>query len=247
MSKQNIFDNEIFFEGYKTMRDNDINYNDLLEQPAMAKLLPDLNGKAVLDLGCGYGHNCVDFVNRGAAKVTGIDISEKMLNVARAESSHERIEYLNMSMTDISKLSEKFDLIYSSLAFHYVKDFDSFAKDMYSILCSGGQLLFSQEHPIITATLDGNGHFNKDENGNRVSYTFSNYNEQGERKIHWYVDGVVKYHRTFSGVINALAKAGFVIEEVCEPVPEDRAIEKLPTIVKEYIKPNFLIVKARKE
>lgn len=247
MSTQNIFDNEIFFEGYKALRDNDINYNDLLEQPAMAKLLPDLNGKAVLDLGCGYGHNCVDFVNKGAAKVTGIDISEKMLNVARAESSHERIEYLRMSMTDISKLNKKYDLIYSSLAFHYVKDFDLFAKDMYSILGNGGQLLFSQEHPIITATLDGNGHFNKDENGNRVSYTFSNYNEQGERKIHWYVDGVVKYHRTFSGVINALAKAGFVIEEVCEPVPEDRAIEKLPTIVKEYIKPNFLIVKARKE
>lgn len=246
MSTQNIFDNEIFFEGYKALRNNDINYNDLLEQPAMAKFLPDLNGKAVLDLGCGYGHNCVDFVNNGAAKVTGIDISEKMLAVARSESSHERIEYINMSMTDISKLNQKYDFIYSSLAFHYVNDFDAFAKDMYSVLNNGGQLLFSQEHPIITATVDGNGHFNKDENGNRVSYTFSNYNEQGERRIHWYVDGVVKYHRTFSGVINALAKAGFVIEEVCEPVPEDRAIKKLPTIVKEYIKPNFLIVKARK-
>ncbi len=246
MSRQNIFDNEIFFEGYKALRDNDINYNDLLEQPAMVKLLPDLNGKSVLDLGCGYGHNCIDFVKRGAKKVIGVDISEKMLSVAREESSHDRIEYRNMSMTDISNLDETFDFIYSSLAFHYVKDFDAFAKDMYSVLGAGGQLLFSQEHPIITATVDGNGHFNKDENGKRVSYTFSNYNEQGERKIHWYVDGVVKYHRTFSGVINALAKAGFIIEEICEPVPEDWAIEKLPTIVKEYIKPNFLIVKAKK-
>lgn len=246
MSNQNIFDNEIFFEGYRALRDNDINYNDLLEQPAMAKMLPDLNGKFVLDLGCGYGHNCLDFVNRGAEKVVGIDISEKMLSVAREESSHSKIEYRNMSMTDISKLDEKFDFIYSSLAFHYVKDFDAFANDMYLVLNNGGQLLFSQEHPIITATVDGNGHFNKDENGNRVSYTFSNYNEPGERKIHWYVDGVVKYHRTVSNIINALAKAGFVIEEVCEPVPEEWAIGKLPTIVKEYIKPNFFIVKARK-
>lgn len=246
MSQQNIFDNEIFFNGYKALRDSEINYNDLLEQPAMAKLLPDLNGKTVLDLGCGYGHNCVDFVRRGAERVEGIDISEKMLSVARKEASHAKIEYINMSMTDISKLNEKFDFIYSSLAFHYVKDFDAFAKDMFSALNAGGQLLFSQEHPIITATVDGNGHFNKDENGNRVSYTFSNYNEPGERRIHWYVDGVVKYHRTFSGIINALAKAGFVIEEICEPVPEDWAIEKLPTITKEYIKPNFLIVKAKK-
>lgn len=246
MSNQNIFDNEIFFKGYKALRDNEINSNDLLEQPAMTKLLPDLNSKSVLDLGCGYGHNCIDFVYRGAKKVVGVDISEKMLSVAKSESASPEIEYLNMSMTDISKLGEKFDLIYSSLAFHYVEDFEAFAKDMFSILNDGGRLLFSQEHPIITATVDGNGHFNKDENGKRISYTFSNYNEPGERKVHWYVDGVVKYHRTFSGIMNALTKAGFIIEEVCEPVPEDWAIEKLPTIVDEYIKPTFLIVKARK-
>lgn len=246
MSRQNIFDNETFFNGYKALRESDCNANDLIEQPAMRKLLPDLNGKSVLDLGCGYGHNCVDFVNRGANRVVGIDISEKMLAVAEKESVNDKIEYRNMSMTDISKLAETFDFIYSSLAFHYVKDFDTFAKAMYSVLNAGGQLLFSQEHPIITATVDGAGHFNKDENGNRISYTFSNYNQSGERKIHWYVDGVVKYHRTFSDIITALAKAGFVIEEVCEPVPEEWAIQKLPTLAKEYIKPNFLIVKARK-
>lgn len=246
MSRQNIFDNETFFNGYKALRESDCNANDLIEQPAMRKLLPDLNGKSVLDLGCGYGHNCVDFVSSGATRVVGIDISEKMLAVAEKESANDKIEYRNMSMTDISKLAETFDFIYSSLAFHYVKDFDTFAKAMYSVLNAGGQLLFSQEHPIITATVDGAGHFNKDENGNRISYTFSNYNQSGERKIHWYVDGVVKYHRTFSDIITALAKAGFVIEEVCEPVPEEWAIQKLPTLAKEYIKPNFLIVKARK-
>lgn len=226
MSTQNIFDNETFFSGYKALRDSDCNANDLIEQPAMRKLLPDLNGKSVLDLGCGYGHNCADFVSRGAARVVGIDISEKMLAVAEKESADPKIEYRNMSMTDISALDEKFDFIYSSLAFHYVRVFDIFARDMYSLLNVGGQLLFSQEHPIITATVDGAGHFNKNENGEKVSYTFSNYNQPGERRIHWYVDGVIKYHRTFSDIINALARAGFVIEDVCEPTPEDWVIEK---------------------
>ena len=246
MSTQNIFDNQTFFDGYMALRNGDCNANDLIEQPAMRKLLPDLSGKSVLDLGCGYGHNCIDFVYRDAKRVVGVDISEKMLEVAKTESAHERIRYVNMSMTDIGNLNEKFDFIYSSLAFHYVKDFDAFAKEMYSVLNVGGQLLFSQEHPIITATIDGKGHFNKDENGNRISYTFSDYNRSGERRIHWYVDGVIKYHRTFGDIITALAKAGFVIEEVCEPTPEEWAIEKLPTMAKEYIKPNFLIVKARK-
>lgn len=74
MSNQNIYDNETFFEGYKKLRESENNYNDLLEQPAMANMLPDLIGKKVLDLGCGYGHNCIDFVKRGAEKVIGIDI-----------------------------------------------------------------------------------------------------------------------------------------------------------------------------
>ena len=245
--EQNIFDNEIFFEGYKKLRDSDTNSNDLLEQPAMRKLLPDLTGKTVLDLGCGYGHNCAEFAKNGAAKVVGVDISEKMLEVAKAENTDEKITYFNMSMTDIETLGEKFDFIYSSLAFHYIEDFDSFAKSMYNCLNSGGQLLFSQEHPIITATVDGKGHFNKDKNGNRISYTFSDYHRTGKRVVTWYVDGVVKYHRPFSDIINALANAGFVIEQVVEPLPEQWAIEKLPTMAKEYIKPNFLIVKARKQ
>ena len=246
MSNQNIYDNETFFAGYSELRSREINSNNMLEQPAMKKMLPDQTGKSVLDLGCGCGANCIAFVKNGAISVVGIDISEKMLSVAKDEAHHENIEYINMSMTDISTLNQKFDLVYSSLAFHYIEDFEKLCKDIYGLLNENGVLLFSQEHPIITATIDGNGHFNKNLKGKRVSYTFSNYNEPGERKVHWYVDGVIKYHRTFSDVINALAKAGFVIEEVCEPTPEDWAVEKLPTIVKEYIKPNFLIVKARK-
>jgi hypothetical protein len=54
MAKQNIFDNETFFEGYKAIRDREGNANDLFEIPALFSLLPDLKGKSVLDLGCGF-------------------------------------------------------------------------------------------------------------------------------------------------------------------------------------------------
>lgn len=246
MSNQNIFDNEVFFEGYSELRSRELNANTMLEQPAMKELLPEICGKVVLDLGCGCGHNCFDFVNSGAKNVVGVDISEKMLSVAKAEFAHEKIEYVNMSMTDISKLNQKFDLVYSSLAFHYIEDFKKLCEDIYSLLNSGGYLLFSQEHPLITATVDGKGHYNKDENGIKVSYTFSNYNEPGERKVHWYVDGVTKYHRPFADIINALSQSGFVIEEISEPQPQHWAMEKWSALYDEFIKPSFLIVKAKK-
>lgn len=63
--RQNIYDNLEFFNAYKMLRETDDNYNDLLEQPAMKKLLPDLTDKRVLDLGCGFGNNCMDFIKRG--------------------------------------------------------------------------------------------------------------------------------------------------------------------------------------
>ncbi len=246
MSNQNIFDNEIFFDGYSELRSREINSNNMLEQPAMKEMLPKQTGKTVLDLGCGCGANCVEFIKSGASSVIGIDISEKMLSIAKEKAFHKSIEYINMSMTDISALNRKFDLVYSSLAFHYIEDFEKLCKDIYDLLNENGYLLFSQEHPLITATINGNGHYNKDESGRKISYTFSNYNEPGERKVHWYVDDVKKYHRTFSDTINALSKAGFIVEEVCEPQPKGWAMEKWPALYDEFIKPSFLIVKARK-
>lgn len=246
--EQNIFDNPDFFEGYKALRETDDNFNVLLEQPAMRKLLPDIKGKRVLDIGCGAGGNCLDFVNRGAESVTGIDLSEKMLELARENCSHEKITYLRMSMSDLSNFPKPdggFGLVYSSLAVHYAENFTRLMREIYALTERGGTLLFSQEHPIITATAGG-GHWNYDENGNRVSYTFSDYQRGGKRTVNWFVDSVEKYHRTFSEVINAVIVAGFTIEEICEPVPDEYALQKRPSLTREFIKSNFLIVKARK-
>lgn len=243
---KNIYDNEEFFKSYSQLRKDENSYNELMEQPAMEKLLPSIEGKTVLDLGCGFGNNAMDFIKRGAKRVVAIDLSEKMLSVAREENSHPCIQYLNMDMGEISKINEHFDLVYSSLAFHYVENFEKLLKDIYSLLNEGGILLYSQEHPLTTATLDGQGHFNKDENGKYISYTLSNYNEGGKRVVNWFVDGLVKYHRPFAYLINTYTDTGFIILHLCEPKPSENAVEKVPKMIKELIKPSFLIAKLQK-
>ena len=244
---QNIFDNEEFFKGYQELRRREQNSNDLIIDPALNALLPDLTGQTVLDLGCGDGKHCADFIGRGAKSVVGIDISEKMLHIARTENANAAIRYLNRSMTDIADLRETFDFVYSNMAFHYIEDFASFAKVLLKVLNPGGLLLFAQEHPVITATIDGKGHFHKSLAGKKLSYVFSDYGIPGERITSWFVDGVVKYHRRVSDIINALAEAGFVIERVEEPLPAEWVMETYPAYADELIKPTFLIVKARKE
>ena len=104
-------------------------------------------GKRVLDLGCGYGEHCISFVPKGADRVVGIDISEKMLEVAKSENSDPKIEYLLMPIEDIDKITEKFDIAISSLALHYVEDFEGVVRNVNNLLTPGGEFIFSQEHP----------------------------------------------------------------------------------------------------
>ena len=44
MSQQNIYDNENFFENFKSLRASDVNYNDCIETPMLLSMLPDLHG-----------------------------------------------------------------------------------------------------------------------------------------------------------------------------------------------------------
>ena len=239
-----IFDNEDFFKGYQKIRENENSYNALIEQPAMHRLLPDVRGKRVLDLGCGFGGNCMEFAKAGAKMVVGVDLSEKMLETARSENKDEAITYLHMDMADIDTFSQKFDLIYSSLAFHYVERFEPFVQKMASVLEGGGVLLFSQEHPIVTATVDGKGRWILDEEDRKKSYAFSDYGLGGRRVSHWMVDGVVRYHRTVGEIVTTLAGGGFHIDALAEPVPEDWAVRKCPSIACERLKPTYLIIRA---
>lgn len=243
---QNVYDNNEFFYEYKKLRETDDNYNDLFEQPAMKTLLPDLTGKSVLDLGCGFGNNCMDFVSHGAGSVIGVDISENMLALAQMKNSNSKIRYIHMDMADTSRLEYKFDFVYSSLAFHYVEDFEKLMQDIYKLLNSGGELLFSQEHPIVTCSLNDSNHYNYDDCGRYESYSMSHYAKTGLRRGRWFVDNVENYHRTFSDIINGIVQAGLHIVNVTEPLPSEAALQKRGGLIKEFIKPSFLIVKAKK-
>lgn len=245
MAKQNIYDNETFFAGYKKIRDNEANANNLFEIPALFSMMPGLKGKKVLDLGCGFGEHCRQFVDRGAKKVVGIDISEKMLEVARVENCDPKITYLNMPMEDIAELQDTFDIVISSLAFHYVEDFEGVIRNIHNLLKENGIFIFSQENPLCTCH-SGGDRWTRDENGNKLHLNLADYGVEGERKTVWFVDDVKKYHRTFSTIVNALIEAGFTIEKMIEPLPTEELLEKYPDYGDLFHKPDFLLIRVKK-
>ena len=249
MKPQNIYDNEEFFEKYKELRSKSGTANDIEEKPAFFSLLPELASKKVLDLGCGYGENCAMFLSQGASTVIGMDLSEKMLD--KAKKDHPQVTFIHGDMNDLSSIANNtaipnsYDLIVSSLAMHYISDFKKLANEVYSLLTPNGYFVFSQEHPLTTAPINGVV-WERDENNTALYYHLTDYTRSGERNVNWLVNGVIKYHRTFADIINALSSAGFIVETMLEPAPTPEIIAISPKHAKNIHKPNFMLIKARK-
>lgn len=245
MAQQNIYDNATFFEGFKKIRENALNANNLFEIPALFSMMPDLKGKRVLDLGCGFGEHCKLFVDYGAEKVIGIDISSRMLEVARQENCDPKIVYINMPMENIAQINESFDVVVSSLALQYVEDFVGVVKNIYTLLDTDGIFIFSQEHPLVTCH-SGGSRWTRDENGEKKHVNLANYGVEGEREVKWFVNNVKVYHRTFSKIVNTLLEAGFSIENMIEPLPTLEMLERYPDYKDLLHKPDFLLMKVKK-
>ena len=148
---QNIYDDPGFFEGYSRLQRSIEGLAGAAEWPAIRSLMPDMNGLDVVDLGCGFGWFCRWAAEQGAVSVLGLDVSEKMLERARAETADARIRYDRADLEKLQLPKAGFDLVYSSLAFHYIKGFAGLLTTIRQALRPGGRLIFSIEHPIYMA------------------------------------------------------------------------------------------------
>ncbi|MDR0219401.1 MAG: class I SAM-dependent methyltransferase, partial [Enterobacteriaceae bacterium] len=94
-------------------------------------MIGDIRGKSVLDLACGYGYYGRELHRRGASRVVGVDISEKMIALAKTKSiqNGDNIEFHLQNVCEI-QLSEKFDIIIAAFLFHYSQSLDEL-KNMF--------------------------------------------------------------------------------------------------------------------
>src|SRR2546430_1333228 len=140
---QNIYDQPQFFAGYSQLERFGEGWTGALEQPVFLELLPDPTGRRVLDLGCGAGQLSYHLAQAGAAEVTGVDISETMLELARTQRNHPRVTYQLQAIERIDFPPQRFDLVVSSLALHYVADYRGLMRSIARWLTPGGVLVYS--------------------------------------------------------------------------------------------------------
>ena len=114
-------------------------------------MLPEITGKRVVDLGCGFGWASRWMREQGAVSVLGIDLSNNMISRARADTNNSAVEYRIADLETLELPEAAFDLAYSALAFHYIKDFDRLVRTVHRALTPGADFVFTIEHPIFMA------------------------------------------------------------------------------------------------
>ena len=239
------YDRPEFFEKYSQMSRSKYGLSGAGEWPTLKEMLPDFAGKRLLDLGCGYGWHCVYAMEHGAQSALGLELSEKMLQVAREKTPFPQVEYRQGDMEQAEFEAGSFDVVLSSLALHYVEDYAGVVNKTAGFLKPGGFFVFSAEHPIYTAS--GNQDWIYDEKGNIQYFAVDRYFEEGLRNTQFLGEHIVKYHRTITTYLEVLLANGFELCHILEPNPPQEMMDADPSMANELRRPMMFIVSARKK
>ena len=211
---------------------------EYINNPALFKLVGNLAGRRVLDAGCGEGYNTRILAKKGA-KVVGVDISPRMIELARQAEDREPlgIRYEVASFSELSLFDDaSFDVVVSTMALMDCPDYEAALKEFHRLLRRKGKLFFNITHPCFMTRGFG---WVMDEPGNPIKITASDYFARQPWVERWRFSmlpnpeevepfAVPTFPRTLSDYLNGLLKAGFVLEKVQEPRPSEQACHKHP-------------------
>lgn len=210
---QNIYDTADFYTEYSKLPRSVHGLAGAPEWPTLRALVGDIHDARVLDLGCGFGWFCRWAKNEAhARRIHGVDLSENMLSRAREMTPTTEYEGISYQRADLEAglvlEKEAYDLVYSSLTLHYLPtdSLRSLLAQVFATLTPGGRLVFSVEHPVMTAPADPS--WKSDEQG-RVYWPLNQYWDEGLRVTDWLAKGFRKYHRTVETYLSVLLEVGF--------------------------------------
>jgi 2-polyprenyl-3-methyl-5-hydroxy-6-metoxy-1,4-benzoquinol methylase len=205
--------------------------------PAFLAVVGDVRGKDVLDAGCGEGYNTRILARRGA-RMTGVDVSARMIELAWAEERREPlgIRYACTSYTDLQGFpDESFDAVVSFMALMDGARFDLAMSESFRVLRRGGMLAFSITHPCFITKGSG---WLRDEQGVKVKWLVSEYFNPAGWVEHWrFTDATTetptfaspRFDRTLSEYVNTIVGAGFTLTRIEEPRPSEEYCRAHPS------------------
>jgi ubiquinone/menaquinone biosynthesis C-methylase UbiE len=185
-------------------------HNAYYERPATQSLLPDVQGRRVLDAGCGTGVY-TEWLLAGGATVVGFDASPHMLAHARRRVGDRATLFeadLGAPLTMLADAS--FDVVVCPLVLEYVEDWRRALRELHRVLQPGGTLVASVTHPAFDATLYSDVRYFEVQ---RVEGEWGGFTLQRVT--------VPTYRRSLEETLNPFLDAGFRLDRLLEPRPTD--------------------------
>ncbi len=212
-------------------------YGPDIGSEADLRLLGDLRGKRVLELGCGGGQCSVAFAKAGATAI-GIDFSSQQIAYARRLAEHEqvRVEFRQGDIADLAFWrADTIDLVFSAHTFGFVEDLRRVFRQAHRVLKVGAHLVFSLPHPAY-AIID-------DATMGIVRSWFDHSPIDYER------DGAAftEYRHSIPELYSDLLRSGYRVEAILEPEPAAAGPRSAHWRDAFLMVPHTLVIKARKE
>jgi len=233
-------------------------FRDGLNTPAFLAMLPDVDGLAGLDVGCGEGHNTRLLAERGA-RMTGIDISPAFVRHARqVEEAHALgIRYEVASAVELPFEGASFDFATAFMSLMDIPETERVLAEIFQVLRPGDFLQFCISHPCFETS---HRKTLRDENGRAYAREVGGYFRRLNGEVEEWVFSaappevragtrpfrVPRFTRTLSEWLNLLIDTGFVLERFGEPRPSDEGVRKRPRLQAAQVVALFLHVRARK-
>lgn len=214
-------------------------------------LFGDVSGKRLLEICCGSGHSLKYHADRHAAELWGLDISQKQLANAAAHlgESGYSATLLCMPMETMQGIpTDYFDYVYSIYGIGWTTDLPGTFRKIASYLKKDGVFIFSWHHPLnYCVAWSCDERRDVIENG-RLVFGRSYFDES---YFTMPVDGskIVLCNRKISTYVNALAQAGFVLEQMIEQTDQatlESADDDSPKTQKAKLLPISVCFRARK-
>lgn len=187
--------------------------------PYMLKFLGDVDGKDILDLGCGEGGYSRALVKKGAS-LTSVDCSEKAIQYAQdlADKENLTIRHYVRNSNDLYEISDNsFDIVLCSMMLMDCEDFEGTIREVVRVLKPDGQLFASVLHPCF----DGNHEMGIGRlgNGTERNVVVMNYFEprEWEAPLFGGTIPVIWRHRTIEDYVKVFIKCGLTIVDINEP------------------------------
>jgi len=239
----NVYDDSAFFEAYAQMPRSRDGLKSAGEWHQLQPLFPPLQGKTVLDLGCGYGWHSKYAAEHGASSILSLDLSKRMIEEAQKRNSAANIVYRVCGLEEYEYPESTYDLVISNLVLHYIADLEPIFEKVFRTLKPGGTFLFNIEHPVFTAGVHEDWLYSED--GTPAAWPIDNYFYPGERQTLFLGQRVTKQHHTLTQILMGVIRAGFILEHIEEAQPP-KEMMNIAGMKDEMRRPMMLLVKARK-